>query len=505
MTFRQIGENHLSKRLMLRYIVDLAAMFFARTSGVLVSLLFLPLYARLMSPGDFGLASLALTLQAAVQVADLGVSLVLSREVARYSNRSHGRPLRISVLLKSTELVLASAHTIIGALILAFLVMAAGAGTTSAAQGFPVALLFVGFSLVLVLHNSCNTALVATQNYWHASAILVVGVITRAIVTLFALAQFGATIEVFLSAQVVSLTFHYLWTRSHLMCKIETPKMKRSSRVSWTHIAYIWRESLPFLAMSVSGVIATQIDKPLLATFAGASALSVYFLAYTYAQALVSVVSAPISQFFHPKVMASARAGQPAALTKAMSRFSALLVCASFGPGILLMVFAPELTALWLGGLEEAASVAALTRILLVGTIVMSLAFLPYVLLTALDDASFMGRAGMILCIIAVAAYALAAAVFGSVGVASAVVGYQTAMTGVLWIRILRSDKTRDAAQSALKVIICMVLAVSPWCALWVWSKNLDLPTFILFGMAAAGTIAYAASCAVLARRLRLV
>ena len=63
----------------------MAAAFAGKTWAVLLQLLLVPQYIRLLGIEFYGLVGFYMTLQAAFQILDLGVSQTVTRELARHS------------------------------------------------------------------------------------------------------------------------------------------------------------------------------------------------------------------------------------------------------------------------------------------------------------------------------------------------------------------------------------------------------------------------------------
>ena len=67
---------------MLRRLWPLATLYCGRLGTALVGLLLLPWFNRLMGPGQFGVVAIILSTQTLLVALDLGLSIVLGRDLA---------------------------------------------------------------------------------------------------------------------------------------------------------------------------------------------------------------------------------------------------------------------------------------------------------------------------------------------------------------------------------------------------------------------------------------
>lgn len=454
-----------------RFVGDMGLLFASRASGIVIALIFLPMYARLMSAQDFGVAAVVLTLQAAIQVADLGVSATLARETARH-HTSSSRRWRTRRLLIAGERGLATTYLVVG-LAVALIVWLTSRSWSN--QMAVTALLIAGFAVFTVLNNLFYTALMAIQSYALGSITQATGGFARALLTVAALMLVAPTLNVFVAAQTLALAAHYLLTRYFAVRAIPHAEAA-SARISWRHWTYVLRQSLPFLVLSSAGAIATQVDKPIIVAGVSAAALAPYFLAYTYAQVPLAVLSLPIVQYFQPRLTADAARPEAERALLSSRRFAMSLTFGVVGPALALLFLAPELIGLWLRDPALAEKVAPLSYILVPGTAVASFAFIPLVLLTLGNDAAFMARLGMTTTALAVGGYGLAVWGAGVEGVAYALLLYEIAITSGFWWRAIKLPATAQLARVSALGIARASLMLAPWCLVFVLATRYSPP-----------------------------
>ena len=206
----------------------------------------------------------------------------------------------------------------------------------------------------------------------------------------------------------------------------------------------MWSISIALLVQTAAGACAMQLDKPLVGALAGAAATAPYYLATVLALTPLTFLAGPVVQFFQPKVIGqiAERSLSPSLVRK----FLLGILGSAFLPGLVLWFAAPAVTALWLRGAPDHAVVAGYVRILVVGTSLGALGFLPNVLLVAKRQYRFLATAstGLTLVVLALAARAAAGGDIGAVCYAYA--GYHVAAAVVQWVRALGLDPELRAA-----------------------------------------------------------
>jgi O-antigen/teichoic acid export membrane protein len=432
---------------------DILALFSARASGILVTLLFLPIYARRLSAADFGVVAIVLTLQAMIQIADLGMGTTLARETAREMAVGMARRHRTRRLLLVAERLLWAVYAVAAVLVLAW--WSDSAPLTAG--------LTVCFALFFVLHHVFQSALIATQKYALASGAQALGALGRAALTAWALIYVEPTARAFLVVQTGALAAHYAWTR-----RLTLTALARDARaalpLSRRHLRYVLKESLPFLVLGGAGAAAANCDKPIIAALISPVALSGYFLAFTYSQVPLAVLSSPLAQYFQPRITSALAMTPPASAIRHSRQFASCLVFTLVGPVTLLAVFAPEFTRIWLRGAAQTPEVVRLIPYLLPGTFFMAFSFVPYVLLTVGGGSRFMATYVLALTALVVPGFAIAATWRGVEGVALTLLGYQVISSVGLWWRAAFLPITAPCARAGLSTLVRSVSALVPWC-----------------------------------------
>ena len=424
-------------------IFNMAMLYAGKTSGVLVAFFFLPLYSRLLGVEQFGIVAVILSLQALLVMMDLGMSTLVSRDVAAGE-------------LSSTELVKLIRTAEISLFGFYFLLFA-GTTVIKAIGGLPgvdavTALAAVILFWLLVLQNMYYSAMLARRLYAPASVIQAVGVVVRAGVTAFFLANGYATLTAFIAVQLVLAAIHCGMTRRYCMelLQLHTALTFKIRQPQLADGVALVRKGWSLVLFSAAGAAVMQLDKPLVTALVSAASMAPYFLATTLCMLPLSILAGPVSQYFQPTLLHQAAYQDSEAIRVSLKRFvmSLLLIvgipCATFW-----FLRAP-IVDLWMGPNPGNITISKYVAILLPGCAVGALGFIPYTLLLSIKDFRFQAIFSTGLTLITLVG-ATVASLFQSVeGVCYVYAAYHTTSTLLSWMRAIFLPATKEAAKYSL-------------------------------------------------------
>lgn len=414
---------------MLSRLWPLATLYCGRLGTALVGVLLLPLFNQAMGPRQFGVVAIILSTQSLLIALDLGLSIILGRELAAPGPDGHP-PARAPFL--HAERLLARLYAALGVVALV-----AGRFVASPLSAADIAAVVV-LCGAAVHQNLGQTALLARQDYAWVGLNQIAGVLLRNVFTLACLHLVGATLAVFVFSQAFGACLHAAVTRWRVT------RLLPATGPAAVPPPAMWSISVALLVQTAAGACAMQLDKPLVGALAGAAATAPYYLATVLALTPLTFLAGPVVQFFQPKVIGQVAAGS---LSPALVRkFLIGIVGSAFLPGLALWLAAPAITSLWLHGAPDQAAVAGYVRILVVGTSLGALGYLPNVLLVAKRQYRFLASASTCLtaCVLALAAWAASHGDVRLVCVAYA--AYHVAAAVVQWVRALTLDPELRAA-----------------------------------------------------------
>jgi O-antigen/teichoic acid export membrane protein len=397
----------------------------------IIQLLFTPLYLRLLGPEAYGLIGFYMTLQAALQVFDLGISSTLNRELARSSAlpSAHGRmrdlvrtlefvywpigistgaaiwllaPMVASRWLNVHEMSVASAARVVSIM-----------GLLTAVQ-WPISFYYGGL-MGLQKHVYVNVIkiLVATLSYGGAALLLA----WRPSITLFFYWQMFAC-----SVNVISAYLCLWW---------QLPGSSDRACFNADLLRGVWRFSLGITGISLTASILTQIDKVVLSRLLPLEIFGYYILASVLTNGL-RVVIGPVFVSIYPRLTELVARQQRPELTRTYHVGSQLMAVLTWPAAVIMVLFSYSTVLAWTGSPSAANIAGPLVTVLAIGTALNAIMHLPY----ALQLANGWTRIGLWFNVAAVAfvvpAIIIATHRYGAIGAAFVWCGF-----GCLYIAII--------------------------------------------------------------------
>lgn len=177
----------------------LVLLYASRLAGLMVAVVFMPLYARLLGPQEFGLAALVLSVQALMVMLDLGMAGLLTRDLAQ-------DPARLRARWRDAERLLSVYFLGLGAplLLLAWWLQ----------QPIAIALAALGLFWAHTLQNLSQACLIATSAVQRAALLQSGGVLLRALLTVGALTAWESSLRAFVFSQLLGAVLHWAVSRT---------------------------------------------------------------------------------------------------------------------------------------------------------------------------------------------------------------------------------------------------------------------------------------------------
>lgn len=434
-----------------RGVVGLLMLYAGKVSGVLISLLFIPLFSRTLGDSQFGAVAVILSLQMLLMMLDLGLSTLIGREMAAAKEG----PEALLAQLKDAAWVLAVFYLVLGA-------VALGIRTLTPWWQIDLATVLGCVALfgLLTLQNLGYTVLLSRQQFTTASSLQFVGNLGRAGATALVLTQVSATLQAFVFAQLLCATLHAAATA--VQCRralrqdpgwtgLPQPRERMAARLA------LVRRGAPLALMMAAGAAVMQLDKPLISALMSTASTAPYFLAMTLCLAPTSILAGPVTQYFQPQLIQVAGLGQPALAMTVARRFVLALAAVTLLPCVLLWALRQPLIHLWLGAQPSNALIADYVQILLPGIAVGALGYLPYSLLLSARDYRFQAALGTGLTVVTLSLAAFSATLQSVEGVCLVYAAYHTTAMLLSWLRALYLPATRAMARhTALLALACL-------------------------------------------------
>lgn len=362
----------------------------------LVGLAVVPLYLKYLGIEAYGLIGFFVTMQALMQLLDMGLAPMINREVARYS--AAGNLTGAGKLLHTLAVVYWSMAVIIALLLVTLAPLIANYWLQSKQLSPHV----IANSVMLMgLAVACRWPIGLYQGaLLGAERLAVSSSVSIAMVTLggggavVILAFVSPTIEAFFIWQA-GVNFIYAatmrWAAWRVIGRAKTVRFDMSQFKS------VWRFSAGMSGLAFMGLLLNQLDKVILSKILTLEAFAHYMLATVVASGLFVLVS-PMFNVIYPRFTALVVACDTEKLTELYRMGTRGLAAALFPAAMLLAIFAEDLVRIWTGNPDIASHVAPVISLLVIGTAIQGVMYFPY----ALQLAYGMTRLPLMICTIMV-------------------------------------------------------------------------------------------------------
>jgi O-antigen/teichoic acid export membrane protein len=440
------------RRLSFGSALDLAMLYAGKTSGILVAFVFLPLYSRELGSAQFGIVAVILAMQALLTMLDLGMSVLVGRELALKDGDAASK----YNLIKTAAFALTVSYLFL--LVLVSMLKLFGVLST---VGVVTTVLAVVLFWVLVLQNLYYNGIIALRAYTPASVLQTCGNISRAVTTTIAIKYVSSTIEAFLLAQLVCSVVHLMLTRQLLNRRLLIGADHLDMRSPTLNGAWeLVKKGKSLAFFSLAGAAVTQLDKPIISAMISPASLVPYFLATTVCMVPISVLAAPVSQYFQPRVLNSIGGGDSVKALIVVRNFTYVLLAIVLIPSAAFFVLRERFVHLWLGGNDHVTLIRYIA-ILLPGYAIGALGFIPYNILVAVKDFNFQARLSLVLTLVTLVLTAVIAFKQDVLGICLVYASYNAVSTFASWGRAIFLRSTRKFARVSFLIAGVPILIVA--------------------------------------------
>ncbi len=413
-------------------LIDLAFLYVSKSGSVVVGLFILPLFNRQLGPDLFGMVALVFTIQAISMVLDLGMSTVISRDLSFADVKASER-----------YATWRAAERLISLIYLALLCPVLIA--TWAWDGY-VSLLDVFGCLVLfwalTLQNISQNALLARQKYVQAALLQITGLLARHGITAIVLAIATPTIFLFIAVQATVSIVQMLTTRWCCTLVLRENSGELIKGILRDRTYKLFRASGSLMLVGLSGTAVMQLDKVIISGFLSARELTPYFLAFTLCMVPISVLAAPVAQFFQPRLVLAISSTEKNKIENVLVQFNNCIAIFVLLPASVIWQAREPLISIWLNQATTLPEVVRYCAFLLPGTALGgALGFVPSIILIAYKDYQFMAKYSLVMTIFTLGFVLFAASQESILAVCAIYSIYHITSAFGLWCRCIWLDK----------------------------------------------------------------
>ncbi|HZF19035.1 MAG TPA: oligosaccharide flippase family protein [Burkholderiales bacterium] len=383
----------------------------------LIGIAMVPLYLKYMGLEAYGLIGFFAMAQAWIQVLDFGLSPTLGREAAKLSAGSTNAGT-LKLFLRLVEILFG----ILG-LVVVLLSWVLGSwvaeswlkvGTLDAAE---VAGCVVVVGVVASLRLASGVyrgGLLGLEQQVGANAIAVAVATLRFVAVVPVLIWVSNSILAFFAFQLAVAVVELVLFRIALMRRIPPGPVPR---LDWHALEKPLRFGRGLAFLTCTWIAITQADKLILSHLLPLERYGAFTLATTIALGTILLVS-PLQQAVLPRLIVLAEQGQHGALIELYRRTTICLAAVLAGVGAVMAAFPRQVLYVWTGDVEAAAEAAELLRWYAVGTCLMGVAGMSYLLQHAMGDLRLHIKGNLVCLLVLIPAVILGTFRYGAIGAA---------------------------------------------------------------------------------------
>jgi O-antigen/teichoic acid export membrane protein len=346
----------------------------------LITLVFVPFYIKFLGIEAYGLVAFFATLQTTFSLLDMGLSITLNREIARLSV-GVGKEQEMQNLVRTLEIIYLAIALVIILLVTLFTPLIANywiklqhlsgksveqavlmMGLVVACQ-FPFAL-YTGGLMGLQKQVLCNSLDIFVATLRGFGAIFVLWLISPSVQAFFVWQLVVAILQTLLSA-------FFLWRN--------LPRINTKAKFQKSYLLRIWRFAAGTSGTNMLYVILTQSDKIVLSKVVSLESLGYYYIATLVASSLYLMIN-PIFAAIFPRFSQLVAQEDKESLIKLYKQCWQTVAAAGLPVLIVVFLFAEKILLIWTGNAIIAENSQLLVRLIIVGTFLNILTFVPYAL-----------------------------------------------------------------------------------------------------------------------------
>lgn len=359
-----------------RRLLELALLYASKSGAVIAGVIVLPFFNKMLGPEIFGLVAVVFTLQGFLITLDFGLSIVVGRNLAATDSTAEQQ----YTIWRDSELFISIFYATL--FFPAFFISWKIDATLGPLQVIACLVLFWS----LTLQNIAQSALLARKHYNEAALAQVLGVLARHGFSALALTLVYPSLSIFLYVQAVVAFFQMIATRWKCNNVLLEGNFYYSGVNFLERAKKLVHAGQSLMIFGLSGAAVMYLDKVIVSSLVSARDLTPYYFATTFCLVPISVLAAPIAQFFQPKIIHAVSAGESLKARRIVVNFNLFIVAFAILPAAIIWQFRSEIITLWLHGSPDVLSVVEFSTVLLPGVALGSLGYVPYTLLLAKQE-----------------------------------------------------------------------------------------------------------------------
>ncbi len=347
--------------------------------SAVISVLFIPIYIKLLGAEAYGLIGFYITLSAVFAFLDRSLSFTLNRQLALYSRDLKKNKENIQNIVKSFEGIYIgfSILLMVGIYFLSSLISTYWLNDTSfGSQKITDIVLLIGLLLSCRWPISVYTsALNGLQKQVAYNVISAISIFLSAGGVVFVLYFIKAEIEYYFYWQIIVQILTLVVMRSYLWNQIRVKEF--ASKFSMSLLKEVWKFTAGMSVIALLGMTINQIDKVLLSKFLNLENFGYYMIAASVAASL-SRLSGPVFRAFYPRMTQLIKDDSNIELTRFFHKAAQFMSCILLPATVILAVFSHDIIFIWSNNIELSNKISPIVSVLVIGNCLQALQSMPF-------------------------------------------------------------------------------------------------------------------------------
>jgi O-antigen/teichoic acid export membrane protein len=348
---------------------NIIANYLGRGWNALLSLALIPLYIKYLGVQAYGLVGFFAVMQSWLALLDMGMTPVLSREIARFTAGVRDTE-SFRDLLRTIETTAALIALIISSVFICYSDMLATKwfkANDLSIQEVSRALWIMG---VIASLNSFEgiykSVLIGMQRQVLYNSIFIIISSIRGFGTLYILIYISPTINAFFIYQAV-ISFLSIFIYLYIVYDL-LPKSNRRARFSFKEINDVWRYSSGIMAITITSIMLSQVDQIILTRILSFAEMGTYSIVVTISSYLYLLMN-PILTAYFPKFTHMVSEKDFTGLKLKYHEATQMICVTTMSASAILFFFAEDILYLWIRDSTLASSAYSILRLKLVSII----------------------------------------------------------------------------------------------------------------------------------------
>ncbi len=407
--FLSLGNNSLK--------LNTLSNLFGSGWSALLNLIAVPIYLHYLGVEAYGIIGIFYTIQAVTALLDFGVSIIISRELARLSaHPDNAQEMRD--MTRTTEIVTWMVGCLIGLFLLALSPIIAkywlqGESLSSATVSQSLMIMSVGFIAQWAI-NFYTNGLIGLERQYLLNGINTICVTIRVVGGILVVAFASSTIQALLIWQVfINVAQAFVMSLALRKC---LPLTSLRGKFRWSLLREKWRFAAGITTMGVLGLILYQLDKVILSKLLSLEYFGYYILASTIVNSGLALIPKGVASAVYPRFSFLVSLNDQTELRELYHRSTQMIATLMLPAAALLIVFPYEIIKLWTQKPITAENSWILLAILTVGTSLNGFLTIPYYLQMAKGWTRIIINSSLIAICFVVPILIITASYYGAVG-----------------------------------------------------------------------------------------